>query len=117
MTNRELPISRVSVDQVLERGDAVHKQDNDRGNLHLGPLPPETADKELQVEIWDQNEGRVVDPQYRPEREPPNRSIPPSKVAGHLSMNDPDLEPGDHVVGVVREARPGGVPQLVTAQL
>lgn len=29
-------------------------------------------------------------------------------------MNDPDLGPGDYVVGVVRECRTGGVPQLVT---
>jgi hypothetical protein len=99
---------------MLEGGCAVHKQENDGEYLYLGPLPPEVADEELRVEIWDRNEGRVVDHRYQPEMKPPNRSIPPSKVEGHLSMNDPDLGRGDYVVGVVREAQSGGAPQLVT---
>jgi hypothetical protein len=114
VTTEGLPTSHVSVDQVLEGGCAVHNQENDNEYLQLGPLPPEIGEEELRVEIWDRNEGRVVDPRYRPEVEPPNRSIPPSKVVGHLSMNDPDLGLGDYVVGVVREAQSGGTPQLVT---
>lgn len=114
MTRRGLAVERVSIDQILDQGEALHNLGGVDENLHLGPLPPETLDEDLQVEIWDHSEGRVVDSRYRPERDPPHDSAPTSKVEAQLSMNDPDLKPGDYVVGIVRDTQSESSPELVT---
>lgn len=92
----------------------MHVPEGNGDPLHLGPLPSETVGEELQVEIWDRDEGRVVDPRFRPERHPPNISIPPTKVGARLSMDRPELSPGDYVIGVAKETRSEKGPELVT---
>ncbi|KYH24589.1 hypothetical protein HAPAU_35720 [Halalkalicoccus paucihalophilus] len=113
MTQKGLPTSRVSIDRIFNNGESVHKRENGE-DLHLGLLPPEAAGKELLVEMWDQNEGRVVDPRYRPERDPPHDTISTSKTQARLSMDSPNLGKGDYVVGIVRNGQFKGDPKLVT---
>lgn len=112
MSRDRLPISSVSVDEILDGGDSVHERDD--GRLHLGPLPEAAIGETLSVEVWDRQEGRVVDRRYRPDRDPPRESVSAETVEARLSMNDPNLRPGDYVIGFVRENPSGDDPILLT---
>lgn len=90
----------VSVDRIDESGNGVHELDDGNGELALGPLPKSSVGDEVLVEIWDQDQARVVDPRFQLSTGP---SYSPSNTDVHarLKTGGARLTQGNHMWGIV----------------